>query len=110
MVRAMRRYMAAAPLGNLVGEEVLPGAKVESDEDILAAFRRLSSSGLHAVGTCRIGDDNRAVVDPRLRVNGVERLRVADCSVMPGAVTGNTNAPAMALGLRAAELILADRR
>ena len=110
MVRAMRRYMAAAPLGNLVGEEVLPGAKVESDKDILAAFRRLSSSGLHAVGTCRIGYDNRAVVDPRLRVNGVERLRVADCSVMPGAVTGNTNAPAMALGLRAAELILADRR
>lgn len=110
MVRAMRRYMAAAPLGNLIGEEVLPGAKVESDEDILAVFRRLSSSGLHAVGTCRIGGDNRAVVDPRLRVNGVERLRVADCSVMPGAVTGNTNAPAMALGLRAAELILADRR
>ena len=110
MVRAMRRYMAAAPLGNLIGEEVLPGAKVESDEDILAVFRRLSSSGLHAVGTCRIGGDNRAVVDPRLRVNGVERLRVADCSVMPGAVTGNTTAPAMALGLRAAELILADRR
>jgi choline dehydrogenase-like flavoprotein len=57
-----------------------------------------------------MGSANRAVVDPALRVNGVSGLRVADCSVMPGHVTGNTNAPAMALGLRAAGMILADRR
>ena len=109
LVRAMRRYVAAPPLGDLVGQEVLPGAKVESDEDILAAFRKLSTSGLHAVGTCRMGTGNESVVDPRLKVNGVEGLRIADCSVMPLPVTGNTNAPAMAVGLRAAALILADR-
>ena len=109
MVRAMRRFVAAPPLGAMVGAEVLPGADVDSDDAILAAFRRLSSSGLHAIGSCRMGSDNRAVVDPRLRVNGVERLRVVDCSVMPAPVTGNTNAPAMAVGLRAARMIIADR-
>ena len=109
IVRTMRDYMAAAPWGNMVGAELIPGPEVETDDEILAAFRRLSSSGLHAVGTCRMGSDNRAVVDPSLKVNGVGGLRVADCSVMPGPVSGNTNAPAMAVGLRAAELILADR-
>jgi choline dehydrogenase-like flavoprotein len=57
-----------------------------------------------------MGSDNRAVVDARLRVNGVEGLRVVDCSVMPGHITGNTNAPAMAVGLRAAQMIIEDRR
>jgi choline dehydrogenase len=108
-VRLMRRYMAAAPLAPIIGEEVIPGVAVESDDDILTAFRRLSTCGLHAVGTCRMGADNRAVVDPRLRVNGVRGLRVVDCSVIPGHVTGNTNAPAMAIGLRAAEMVIADR-
>jgi choline dehydrogenase-like flavoprotein len=56
-----------------------------------------------------MGGDSRSVTDPQLRVRGVGGLRVADCSVMPAPVTGNTNAPAMALGLRAAELILVDR-
>ncbi len=108
-VRLMRRYMAQEPLASVLGEELIPGADCESDEDILAAFRRLSTCGLHAIGSCRMGADNRAVVDPRLRVKGVEGLRVADCSVMPGHVTGNTNAPAMAVGLRAAAMLLEDR-
>ncbi|WP_295639158.1 GMC family oxidoreductase N-terminal domain-containing protein [Novosphingobium sp.] len=110
LMRFMRAYMAADPLGGMVGPEQVPGADVESDADLLAAFRKLSSCGLHAIGSCRMGADNRAVVDPRLRVNGVEGLRVADCSVIPGHVTGNTNAPAMAVGWRAAEMMLADRR
>jgi choline dehydrogenase len=108
-IRLMRRYMASEPLAELVGEEVIPGARVESDEELLSTFRRLSTCGLHAIGTCRMGADNRAVVDPQLRVNGVRGLRVVDCSVIPGHVTGNTNAPAMATGLRAAAMILADR-
>jgi choline dehydrogenase len=107
-IRLMRRFMAAEPLASVVGEEIMPGAHVESDEDLLDAFRRLATCGLHAIGTCRMGADNRAVVDPHLRVNGVRGLRVVDCSVMPGHVTGNTNAPVMALGLRAAAMILAD--
>ena len=62
----------------------------------------------HQVGTCRMGSDEAAVVDPRLRVHGVERLRVADASVMPAVTTGNTNAPSIMIGERAAEFLLAD--
>jgi len=109
LVRKMRAFIAAAPLGRMVGPELVPGAQVESEEDVLAAFRRLSSCGLHAIRSCRMGDDPEAVVDARLRVKGVQGLRVADCSVMPGHVTGNTNAPAMALGLRGAKLMREDR-
>jgi choline dehydrogenase len=109
LVRKMRDFVAAPPLGQMIGEELVPGTHVQSDEDILAKFRRLSSCGLHAIRSCRMGSDDESVVDPRLRVRGVTRLRVADCSVMPGHVTGNTNAPAMAVGLRGAKLILEDR-
>lgn len=110
MVRAMRRFVRTAPLAEVVGEEMIPGAAVESDEAILDAFRHLASCGLHAIGSCCMGSDERAVVDPRLRVRGVDGLRVVDCSVMPGHITGNTNAPAMALGYRAGNLILEDRK
>jgi choline dehydrogenase-like flavoprotein len=109
LVRSMRAYVRAGPLRTMVGEELVPGAEVESDEDVLAMFRRLSSCGLHAIRSCRMGGDADAVVDPRLRVNGVQGVRVADCSVMPWHVTGNTNAPAMAVGLRGAQLMLEDR-
>lgn len=109
LMRKMRAYMAAPPLGGMLGAEMVPGPDVQSDEELLAAFRRLSSCGLHAIRSCRMGSDPAAVVDPRLRVNGVEGLRVADCSVIPGHVTGNTNAPAMAVGLRGAGMVLADR-
>ena len=110
LMRRMRAYMAAPPLGGMVGTELMPGAAVQSDADLLATFRRLSSCGLHAIRSCRMGSDPAAVVDPRLRVNGVAGLRVADCSVIPAHVTGNTNAPAMAVGLRAGEMILADAK
>ncbi len=109
LIRKMRAWAAAPPLDAMVGEELVPGAQVDSDEDVLAAFRRLASCGLHAIGSCRMGSDDAAVVDPRLRVKGVDGVRVVDCSVMPGHVTGNTNAPAMAMGWLAGELILADR-
>lgn len=109
LVRKLRAFMAAPPLGDMVGEELVPGAAVQDDEAVLAAFRRLSSCGLHAIRSCRMGGDDRAVVDARLRVRGVEGVRVVDCSVIPGHVTGNTNAPAMAIGWRAGAMILADR-
>jgi choline dehydrogenase len=108
MVRTMRRYMQQPALAPYLGEELLPGRQCESDEDVLDAVRRQSICGTHATGTCGMGKSSDSVVDERLRVRGVEGLRVVDCSVMPSLVSGNTNGPAMALGWHAADLILAD--
>jgi choline dehydrogenase len=66
------------------------------------------SPGLHGTGTCRMGTGDNAVVDSRLRVHGIDNLRVVDCSVMPTPMSGNTNGPAMVVAMRAAELILED--
>ncbi|RVQ66576.1 glucose-methanol-choline oxidoreductase [Croceicoccus ponticola] len=110
LVRKMRDFADAEPLGPLLGEEVMPGRQVSSDEDILAFFRRYSTCGLHGIGSCRMGGDAASVVDPRLKVRGVDNVRVVDCSVVPGHITGNTNAPAMALGLRAAAMMIEDAR
>jgi choline dehydrogenase len=109
-VRFMRKWLSQAPLAPFLGEETTPGAKVESDDEILDAFARLGQSGYHACGTCRMGTDSRAVLDERLRVRGVSGLRVADLSFFPTLVSGNTNGPMMALAWRAADLILEDAR
>jgi choline dehydrogenase len=101
----MRRYMSQPALQPYVGAELAPGEDCATDEQILNAVRMGGLCGTHAVATCRMGNRGDAVVDPQLRVNGVEGLRVVDCSVMPGPVSGNTNAPAMALAWRAADLI-----
>ena len=107
-VRYLRAYVRQPALRQHLVSELLPGDDCQSDEDILAAFRKLATSGLHGTGTCRMGGDRGSVVDSRLRVRGVEGLRVADCSVMPTLISGNTNAPAMAVGYRAADFIMAD--
>lgn len=104
-IRAMRNFVAQAVLSEDVGEELIPGAQVQDDTSLLHSCRALGTSGLHGVGTCRMGREGEAVLDASLRVYGVTGLRVADCSAMPGLVTGNTNAPAMALGWRAAQII-----
>jgi choline dehydrogenase-like flavoprotein len=95
-----------------LAEETFPGPLVNNDEEILDACRRHGQSGYHAVGTCKMGLDSDpfAVVDARLRVRNIAGLRVMDCSIMPTTISGNTNAPAMALAWRAADLILQDAR
>ena len=110
MIRYMRRYVAQPALAPAIAEEMLPGSAVQTDAEILRAVRRLASCGTHAVRSCRMGRDERSVVDERLRVRGVSGLRIVDCSVMPGLVSGNTNAPAIATGWRASDLILDDAR
>ena len=107
-VRYIRRYMEQPVIAKHVESELVPGANVTSDEDLLAVYERTSSCGLHAVGTCRIGDGGSGVLDERLRVKGVDGLRVVDLSAMPSPVSGNTNGPAMAFAWRAAELINED--
>lgn len=106
-VRWMRRVFADPEVAKFVVAETVPGSDVESDDEILAASR-IGADGYHAAGTCRMGSDADAVVDPRLRVNGVRGLRVADCSVMPTQVSAGANGPAMALGWIAGKLILED--
>jgi choline dehydrogenase len=109
MVKEIRRFASQPALKPFIVEETDPGASYISDEQILNVSRKNLSSGLHGTGTCRMGASHCSVVDARLRVHGVRNLRVVDCSVMPTAISGNTNGPAMALALRASELILADR-
>ena len=81
---------------------------MESDDQIDADIRQRAETIYHPVGTCRMGSDEKAVVDVRLRVNGVKGLRVADASIMPLLISGNTNAPCMMIGERAAQFILED--
>ncbi|MEO6092380.1 MAG: GMC family oxidoreductase N-terminal domain-containing protein [Novosphingobium sp.] len=109
IVRMLRRLAAQPALSSFTVREVSPGAEHESDAEIASALEWLISPGVHATGTCRMGPPGVGVVDGHLRVHGVHGLRVVDCSAMPTPPSGNTNGPAMMLGWRAAELILADR-
>jgi len=108
-VKRAREIAAREPLSEYVGREVWPGEEAQSDEAIEAHVREECHTVYHPVGTCKMGDDEAAVVDDRLRVHGVEGLRVADASVMPTLVGGNTNAPTIAIAERAADLIRGDR-
>lgn len=108
-VRVIRDYVRQAPLRDLVSDETMPGAQYETDAQILEAYDRFGTCAYHAVGSCRMGKDAASVVDPRLRVRGVDGLRVMDTSIMPSIPAGNTQGPTMAMAWRAADLILADR-
>ena len=105
--RFMRRLMATHPMADLVVAETQPGPVVQTDDEILDAYRRMGQAGYHAAGTCRMGGDSdtRSVLDKRLRVRGVQGLRVCDISVMPSLISGNTNGPAMAMGWRLSEMM-----
>jgi choline dehydrogenase len=107
LARNITRQGALAPY---VAEELLPGARVESDADFEASIRSNGVSNLHPVGTCRMGADPQAVCDPRLRVNGIAGLRVVDASVMPTVPAGNTNAPTIMIAEKASDMILEDAR
>lgn len=108
-VRFLRRIAAQKPIAEIVEEEVLPGPAKQSDEELTDDFRRRSGTVYHPVSTCRMGPDPaHSVVDPCLRVHGLAGLRIADCSVFPTIVSGNTNAAAIVTGAKAGELILAD--
>ena len=106
-MRMTRRLMGAPALAGIVGEETAPGEKLESDDELTAWVKENAETTYHPVGTCKMGSDPMAVVDDRLRVQGVEGLRVADASIMPTLTSGNTNAPSIMIGEKAAEMILA---
>jgi choline dehydrogenase-like flavoprotein len=110
LFRWLRRLGQQPALRHWIVEETFPGPSVETDDDILANAVSLGGTAFHICGTARMGADDRAVLDPRLRVRGVEGLRVADTSIMPTLCSGNTNGPAMVIGMRAADFIFEDRR
>jgi choline dehydrogenase len=108
--RLARKIAAQPALKPYVVEEVLPGPEVETDEQFIEEIRVRGVSNLHPVGTCRMGREVDAVVDPRLRVHGIAGLRVADASIMPQVPGGNTNAPSIMIGEKCAAMILEDAR
>ena len=108
-VKLARGIMRAPSLHKLISEELLLRADGKDDDAELEAYvRRMAKTVYHPVGTCRMGSDAAAVVNPRLQVNGVQGLRICDASVMPTIVSGNTNAPVIMIAERCAQFILAD--
>ena len=103
-----RRLAGTEPLAGEIAEEVMPGPAAKTQADLLQFAREHGATIFHPSGTCRMGSDPDAVVDPRLRVRGVDALWVADCSIMPTLVSGNTNLPAIMIGEKAADMIRAD--
>ena len=108
-VRLARQLYAQAPQAGLVGDELLPGAQFQTDEELDTAIRAQGGITHHPVGTCAMGVHAGAVVDPALRVHGIAGLRVADASVMPTIVGANTNAATVMIGEKAADLVLGRR-
>ena len=114
-IRKGRELMATSPLKEITGEEIAPGAALQSDDELLDWVRNNAETTYHPVGTCKMGADAMAVVDNELRVHGIQGLRVADASIMPTLTSGNTNAPCIMIGEKCAEMVLAaaaapDRR
>lgn len=107
-IKIIRRIFDAAPLRDEVVSEAMPGEDCRTDDDILGYLRANAQAMYHPVGTCRMGHDAMAVVDDRLRVRGIEGLRVVDASIMPSIVSGNTNAPTIMIAEKAADMIRAD--
>jgi choline dehydrogenase len=108
MVTGVHRLMetvATGPVARFVDRPFMPGSLRPSDEEIVEHLRRHTQTLYHPVGTCAMGTGEQAVVDPELRVRGVEGLRVADASVMPVVPRGNTNAPTIMVGEKAADLL-----
>jgi len=107
-IKVARRIAQAPALAPYIIEEYVPGSRYQSDAELLEAARHHSQTIYHPVGSCKMGHDDLAVVDERLRVHGVQGLRVVDASIMPEIVSGNTNAPTIMIAEKAADMILHD--
>ena len=109
-LKLLRRISGQPEFSRYIVREYLPGTDVESDDDLMAYAREVATTIFHPCGTCKMGSDAMAVVDERLRVHGIADLRVVDASIMPTMTSGNTNAPTIMIGEKAADMIIADAR
>jgi choline dehydrogenase len=107
-MRITRRIMTAPAMQGIATDEIAPGVNMTADDELLDWVRRNAETTYHPVGTCKMGSDPMAVVDDQLRVHGIAALRVADASIMPTLTSGNTNAPSIMIGEKAARMILAS--
>jgi choline dehydrogenase len=107
-LRALRKIIQAPALAQHIAEEVEPGPACTNDDELADYIRRRGSTVYHPVSTCRMGTDDQAVVDARLRVRGIAGLHVIDASVMPTLVSGNTNAATIMIAEKGAEMVLED--
>tara|TARA_R110002020_G_scaffold36937_24_gene111518 strand:+ start:2412 stop:4013 length:1602 start_codon:yes stop_codon:yes gene_type:complete len=108
-IRIARRIAEASPLREKIAAQYRPEPGIDDDDGLLEWARNTATTIYHPTGTCKMGTGGDAVVDARLRVRGIRGLRVADCSIMPEIVSGNTNAPAIMIGEKASDMIVADR-
>jgi choline dehydrogenase len=109
-MKLTRRIARRPVFARHIAREYMPGPDVEDDEALMHYARERATTVFHPCGTCKMGEDAKAVVDARLRVRGLSGLRVADASVMPTLVSGNTNAATIMIGEKAADMIRQDAR
>ncbi len=107
-VKVARKIASAPALKDYIIDEFVPGKEYQSDEELLEAVKRYSQTIYHPTSTCKMGNDEKSVVDANLKVLGIEGLRVVDASIMPEIVSGNTNAPTIMIAEKASDMILAD--
>ena len=109
-LRIGRALMETGVMAPYVVEELTPGIDVRDDEALLDHARKTGATLYHPVSTCKMGTDENAVVDPTLKVIGIDGLRVADASIMPRLISGNTNAPTIMIAEKASDMMIADAR
>jgi choline dehydrogenase-like flavoprotein len=109
-IRVTRHIVSMPALAKYKPEEFRPGTQVQGDEELAKSAGDIGTTIFHPVGTCKMGTDETAVVDPRLKVRGLEGLRVADASIMPTITSGNTNSPTLMIAEKAAAMIVEDAR
>ena len=108
-IRVLRQILSTEPLASRIRKEIVPGSIADTNEKLADYVRRDAASVFHPAGTCKMGNDDMAVVDSNLRVRGIERLRVIDASIMPVVTSGNTNAPTIMIGEKGADLVRSER-